>query len=140
MAVDCAALTALLQAEPDVEAAWLVGSQARGEARPDSDVDVAVLFAEEPAGADPLDIAIRRGRLMDDLAAALKVHVDVLDVERISPVAFGIAMKCRVPLLDRNHARMVEVLSDQYARWHDMQPHYELQRQAVRDSFARAKG
>jgi predicted nucleotidyltransferase len=32
----------------DVAAAWLFGSQARGTARADSDVDVAVLFKVEP--------------------------------------------------------------------------------------------
>jgi predicted nucleotidyltransferase len=33
-----------------IAAAWLFGSVARGEARPDSDVDVALLLAREPAG------------------------------------------------------------------------------------------
>jgi len=38
-----------------VAAAWLFGSVARGTARPDSDVDVAVLLAEDPpAGLDGL--------------------------------------------------------------------------------------
>ena len=83
-----------------------------------------------------MDAALRHGGLMDDLAAALKVHVDVLDVERISPIAFGMVIKSRVLLVDRNPGRMVDVLANQYARWHDMQPHDELQRRAVRDSLA----
>jgi len=40
------ALRAWAEAEPSVEAVALVGSHARGDARPDSDVDLIVLSAE----------------------------------------------------------------------------------------------
>ena len=39
------ALVAYLAAQPDVLAAYLFGSYARGDARPDSDVDLAVLLS-----------------------------------------------------------------------------------------------
>ena len=38
-------LVAYLAAQPDVLAAYLFGSYARGDARPDSDVDLAVLLS-----------------------------------------------------------------------------------------------
>lgn len=47
-----APLVALFSAEPGVQAVWLFGSRARGDERPDSDVDVAVL-AEGAGAEDP---------------------------------------------------------------------------------------
>ena len=53
----------------DVVAAWLFGSFARGDARADSDVDVAVLFRRTPAAtldAPPLRLADLRARVLRD--------------------------------------------------------------------------
>lgn len=41
-------LRTALRADDRVAAAWLFGSEARGEARPDSDIDVGVLFVDPP--------------------------------------------------------------------------------------------
>lgn len=40
-------------ADRRIAAAWLFGSQARGTARQDSDVDVAVLYSDPPAWSSP---------------------------------------------------------------------------------------
>jgi predicted nucleotidyltransferase len=49
-----AALAAWLRtADARIAAAWLFGSQARGTAREDSDVDVAVLYSDPPAWSSP---------------------------------------------------------------------------------------
>jgi predicted nucleotidyltransferase len=40
-------------ADPRIAAVWLFGSQARGTARKDSDVDVAVLYSDPPAWSSP---------------------------------------------------------------------------------------
>ena len=47
-----APLVALFGTEPGVQAVWIFGSRARGDERPDSDVDVAVL-AEGAGAEDP---------------------------------------------------------------------------------------
>jgi len=67
-----AALRAALRGRKEVRVAILFGSQARGRARPDSDVDVAVLVAP---GADLLQLAA-------DLGAALGKAVDVVDLDQ----------------------------------------------------------
>ena len=121
---------------PDVQAGWLVGSQARGQARPDSDVDVAVLLAPMHTD-DPLEIILRPERLADDLGGVVHKPVDVLDVERIAPITFAIVMRDAKLLVDRDPTRRAEVLGRQFAMWHDMQPHYDLQREAVREYFSR---
>jgi predicted nucleotidyltransferase len=127
-------LAELLSAEPDIEAAWLVGSHARGQARPDSDVDVAVLF--RAGDGDPFAEALRRGALVDSLEGGLHLPVDVLDIEEVSPAVFAVSMRGAVLLLDRNRGRRIDVASRRYAEWHDMQPHYEMQRQGVRAYFS----
>lgn len=43
------AVSAVLQDQPGIAAAYLFGSTARGDARPGSDIDVAVLFRQKPA-------------------------------------------------------------------------------------------
>lgn len=43
-------IRAALEPDPRVVAAWLFGSRARGDHRPDSDVDVAVLLDPPPTG------------------------------------------------------------------------------------------
>ncbi|NWJ70665.1 nucleotidyltransferase domain-containing protein [Pseudonocardia sp. ICBG1122] len=55
--------------------AYLFGSRATGTARPDSDHDVAVLFAGEPA-------PVATELLAADLAARLGTGVDVVDLGR----------------------------------------------------------
>jgi predicted nucleotidyltransferase len=127
---------AVLAPQPDLQAAWLVGSHARGQARPDSDVDVAVLPAPAAAGSG-LDDAVRCGRPSDDLAGAPHSPVDVLDVERVAPITFALIMRDAQFLLDRDRARRIDVMARQYAVWQDMQPHYGLQREAVSGYFVR---
>lgn len=61
----------------NVGGVWLFGSFARGEARDDSDVDLAVL-CEPPLAAERL-------ALMDRLGRAAGRDVDVIDLSRAAP-------------------------------------------------------
>ncbi|MDF1521770.1 MAG: nucleotidyltransferase domain-containing protein [Trueperaceae bacterium] len=72
--MDLAAATDLLRARaPSLRVAWLHGSRARGDARTDSDVDLAFL-AEAPIRLDAL-LALQA-----DLAAILGTEVDLVDL------------------------------------------------------------
>ena len=63
-----AQLSSVLEATPAIAAAWVFGSVARGEARGDSDLDVAVLLRDRHA--DP----VAHRRELADLAARLEAE------------------------------------------------------------------
>lgn len=68
-------LAALCEAFPAIVAAWLFGSRAGQSARPDSDVDVAVLLRPQPAPAfSVLEFALELER-----ACSLRVDLVVLN-------------------------------------------------------------
>lgn len=74
-----AAVSAIRRAAPEVSAVYLFGSRAAGEARPDSDLDLAVLA---PRGLDP----VARWNLQEEIAGELGVSVDLVDLRRASAV------------------------------------------------------
>jgi predicted nucleotidyltransferase len=84
----------LQHALPDLIAAYVFGSQARQRATPQSDLDLAVLLP------DPLP-ALSCWQLAQQLAAELKLDVDLLDLRRTSTVmqaqvvAYGERLYCR---------------------------------------------
>jgi uncharacterized protein len=72
----------LRHAVPDLIALYRFGSQAKGRARPDSDVDLAVL-AGHPISA------LRRFELAQELAARLHRDVDASTVMRMQVISTG---------------------------------------------------
>lgn len=64
---------------PDLIALYRFGSQAKGEARPDSDIDLAVL------ARDPIP-SLRRFELAQELAIRLHRDVDLVDLRTASTV------------------------------------------------------
>ena len=63
--LDKEGLLAYLAEQPDVVAAYLFGSHAEGRARPESDIDIAVLLTERPAGDTTDDVMARFDRRME---------------------------------------------------------------------------
>ena len=94
---ELARATALLEGRFPLSALWLFGSEARGQARRDSDVDLAVL-SHRPISAAHLLAA----RL--DLETLLGRSVDLVDLRRASPILGRQVMLDRRLLLDREPA------------------------------------
>lgn len=71
---------------PEIELAIVFGSVARGEARRDSDVDIAVQMAR------PLNVD-EKMRLIDDIAAATGRPVDLIDLRTVGEPLLGQILK-----------------------------------------------
>lgn len=113
----------------DLAAAWLFGSTARGTARPDSDVDVAVLPAAEgpPRTLDelPADLEDRLGR-------ELGRRVQVVDLRSAPADLIHRVLRDGVLLLDRDPPRRVRFEVASRNRYFDMMPIWRRYRAAGR--------
>lgn len=79
-------LKSFFKNEPELELAFLMGSYAKGTARKDSDVDVAVLFSSTLSSSDILDLNLR-------LSAVLKKEVDLVVLNTAGPIIKMQALK-----------------------------------------------
>ena len=101
--VDLTDLTSILEADPRFDAAIVFGSVARGTDRPDSDLDLAVLYAvDEARESVELQLLEVLGRLA--MAAGRDVHL--VDLERIDAGFRRTALDSGRVLLDRAGRRL----------------------------------
>lgn len=112
-------VAAVLAKEPEIVAAWVFGSVARGTAREDSDLDVAILLrGPPPADATLYDVAAR-------LEAAVSRPVDLVVLGDHDPiVAHRVFSEGRL-VLDRDRDRRVEFQARSYMQYVDWAPTYE---------------
>ncbi len=99
-----AVANAYLAQQPLVDLAYLFGSQATGQARPDSDVDIAVLLS----GTDRWTHVEERLRLSDELATRLHKAVDVVVLNHASPLLKQHVLMQKKVVFVRDAAQQVE--------------------------------
>lgn len=93
---------AALAKVPAIECAYLFGSRASGKARPDSDLDVAVVI-----DGDPIAALRAAGDALAEALGALGDRVDLVDLDRAgAAVAFSV-IRHGVRVLDRQPSRRV---------------------------------
>jgi predicted nucleotidyltransferase len=92
----------VLARHPDIQLAYLFGSVARGTARPDSDLDIAVQMTI------PLGSSVRI-KLVEDLAVATGRPVDLIDLRTAGEPPLGQILKHgqRIVGDDANHVALV---------------------------------
>lgn len=96
-----------------VDALWLFGSRASGVARPDSDLDLAALFHGRPAADELFGI---RGEL-EQLAG---MPVDVVDLERASPILAMQVLRSGKLLIDAVPSRRTNFVAQVPGRYEDL--------------------
>jgi predicted nucleotidyltransferase len=117
------ALAPVFAAHPAIAGAYLFGSVARGEAGPESDLDVGLVYRQR-GGAD-------HTRIASELAAQLgrasgREAIDVVDLEAQGPI-FCHRVLCEGRLLYvADAARRVDFESETIVRALDFRPTYDL--------------
>ena len=127
----------VIASHPEVAAAWLFGSLARGDARPDSDADVAILLSDPSATAASHHRAL--GALALDLEHALggrRIDLAVLD-DRTSPVfAHRVLAEGRL-VHEADRERRVRFEWRANVRYLDFRPTWELAARSAAQGFQR---
>lgn len=118
-----------LAGQDDIESAYIFGSFARGGARKDSDVDIAVLFTA--AGADKMARFERRLELEMELEGLLKRPVQVVDLEAATPLLQHQVRKYGRLVLDRNKKRRVDYEVQARRKYLDMQKFLRVRQEAM---------
>lgn len=115
-----------MPAEPDLDLAaerldqrfgldvlWLFGSRASGAVREDSDVDLAALFRRSPSALELLEAQV-------DLGAELGVEVDLIDLDRASPILAMQVLKHGKLLVDRSLRRRTDFIVRTVSMYEDL--------------------
>lgn len=119
------AIAHALRSFPDVSAAWLFGSEARQEARPESDVDVALLLRNRKQTA--LEVVPTLGRIAAQLEqVAPGRRIDLVLIEAQGPVFQHRALSEGRLVYDVDPQRRVDFVSDAYVRYFDFLPTHQL--------------
>lgn len=110
-----------------VRLVYLMGSQASGQTKPYSDVDMAVLFDQNLSTKQRFDVRIE---LLSDLTKFLGTdNVDLIDLQNASPVFAYEAIKHRKELYVQNEDTRVDFETKALANYFDQK--YYLSRHAI---------
>ena len=112
-----------------LDALWLFGSEANDSAGPFSDIDLAGLFRNRPSALDLLDA---RGAL----GALLGRDVDLVDLDRVSPIVSMQVFRHGRLLVDANPRRRHQAVSGAASRYEDLRI---VRREAERAMLARIR-
>ena len=114
------AVTSYLKTKPDVLAAYIYGSVVTGRARPDSDVDIAVLVSEKVMRRDPFRYRIE---LMTDLMDVLKRDdVDLILLNQAPPLLAHRVLKNGKLIIERSPSARAAFQVSTVNRYLDTQP------------------
>ena len=119
---------------PEVTAAWIFGSEARGEARPDSDLDLALLLRDRTQTARDAHL------LLGGVAAHLEGiargrKVDVVLVASQGPILQHRVLSEGRLVFDVDPTARIDFESDVYVRYFDFYPTYDLARRHAISGF-----
>lgn len=118
--------TVLSAPPPGLVCAYLFGSQARGDAAPRSDVDVAVLFEQDP----PRTLEGLHLDLADDLSAAVGRPIDLVVLNRAPVDLVHRVLRDGVLLLDLDPSARIRFEVRARNEYFDLLPHLQRYRRS----------
>jgi predicted nucleotidyltransferase len=122
--------TACEAASETIAAIYLYGSVSRGEAAPDSDLDIGVVGRSGPL--DPLSPPLED--LRNRLEAASRRNVDVVALETAPPDLVHRVLRDGILLLDRDRGRRIAFEVRSRNEYFDLEPVRRLYRAPRRQS------
>jgi len=128
-----ARLTSALD-RPEVVAAFLIGSQARGSAGPLSDVDVAVLHVEGLTSSERLELRLALGSAAG--AALGTAEVDIVLLNGAPPLLRHRALRDGIRLIDHSPAGRIDFEVRTLNDFVDTEPLRRLLSRRLRKSIA----
>ena len=132
-----ARLTTALEPHEDVTVAYLFGSAARGEVRPSSDVDVAILLSAALPGSfhartpPPLTLASMRADIQADLQEAVRCPVDLVILNHASPDLIHRILRDGVLLMERDRSARIRFEVNARNEYFDVLPFLKRYREAA---------
>jgi predicted nucleotidyltransferase len=117
----------LASSDAHIVAAWLFGSRARGDARDDSDVDVAILVADHRAGTlDSLHLDVE-----GELERRVGREVQLVVLDAAPPDLVHRVLRDGILLLDRNRSARIAFEVRSRNEYFDLLPILERYRRRV---------
>ena len=131
----CPRLQEYFASRPDVVVAILFGSAARGETRPDSDVDIGILLTGEAA-----QMGINRSELIADLMGILgRNDVDVVILNQAPPLLLHRVVRDGHVIYAADQATLAEFIIRAIQQYEDTKPLRQLQRRYLQQRLASLK-
>jgi len=122
--------SALLDQRVGLDALWVFGSEAAGTATSASDLDLAALFRRRPSPSECL-------ALRAELASVVGRDVDLVDLERASPVLVMQVLRHGALVADRNPEHRLRFTATAPGRYEDL---VLVRRTAERRLLERVRG
>jgi predicted nucleotidyltransferase len=119
-----------LQKEEDIAAVYLYGSAAVGRDQAKSDIDIALLYKQ---GMEP-DVN-KRLQITDHLTSALKKEVDLLILNRASPIIRMQVLKKGMKLLERDRKEVNRFFVQTINEYSDL----KITRSVIEKNISRAR-
>ncbi len=96
----------------NIKLAVLFGSRAKGEPRPDSDWDLAILFKDDFYDHNKHNLAVIKKNLLKELCSLLETsQVDLVILNRVSPFLRYRVAKSGLPLFEENEGEFASFVS-----------------------------
>ena len=112
----------------NVELVFIHGSFAKGQARKDSDIDVAILFKREPDVGQYVNVYL-------ELTSLLKREIDISVLNNASPVFRMQVLKYGIPVFQRERKLYVDFFADTVKRYEDVR----IMREKVKKYIAKGR-